>query len=75
MIICNKYLQYKHMRRYMDFLEYNFVKVYSYKKYRRIRQENDYNIKKSFYNIPCMDPYKEYKIHRQLNEFKIKNIF
>lgn len=54
------YLQYKHARRYMEFLETTFFNVnYDYKQFRRERQVNDFLIKKSFYEKPCMIPYKK----------------
>lgn len=68
---CDKYLQYKHMRRYMEVLD-TFLEVDPYRQFRRMRQENDYWIKQSFQKTPCMDPFKEYKLIRQLNEFQIK---
>lgn len=51
---CERFLQYKHARRYMEFLETTFLNVDNYyeqyKQFRRARQENDYLIKKSFVN-------------------------
>ena len=63
-----RFLQYKHMRRYMDIIDFSVVKIDSYKIYKINRQENDYNIKKSFSKNPCIEPYKEYKLIRQSNE-------
>lgn len=73
--VYNQYLQYKHMRRYMEALDNYFLEVDHYKHFRKMRQENDYWIKKSFYKEPYVDPFKEYKQIRQLNEFYIKNRF
>lgn len=56
------YLQYKHARRYMEFLETTFFNVNNdYKQFHRERQLNDYLIKKSFFEKPCIIPYKKYK--------------
>lgn len=53
---CERYLQYKHARRYMEFLETTFLNVDNYyeqyKRFRRARQENDYLINKSFMSKP-----------------------
>lgn len=52
--VCDKYLVYKHARRYMEFLETTVLNLDNdYKDFRRNRQVNDYLIKKSFVNEPC----------------------
>jgi len=66
--LCNKYLQYKHMRRYMELLD-TFLEPGHYGELRRIRQDNDYCIKP----FQKTYPFEQYKLIRQLNEFKIKN--
>lgn len=67
------YLQYKHVRSYMDNLETTFFNIdhsyEHYKHFRRNRQENDHKIKQSFCNEPCIEPYKKYKQQRQRNEY------
>lgn len=53
---CERFVQYKHARRYMEFLEttlFNADNYYEqYKRFHRARQENDYLIKKSFVTKP-----------------------
>lgn len=64
--ICDKYLLYKHTRRYMEFLETTVLNLDNhykefcmtrhdndYKDFRRNRQVNDYLIKKSFLKESC----------------------